>query len=139
MLELSDSLLNKNLIVNPNLKKILVVEDDLKNMKLFIAILKMIPNIQIISEEKGDRAVDLIKNEKPDLIILDIQLPGKSGIEICKELRMLEAFKTLPLIAVTAFAMKGDKERILDAGFTSYISKPINIQNFKELINNFLK
>ncbi len=137
-IDIDDFICRRSIMVSSNLKKVLVIEDDTKNMKLFIAILKRIPDIQIVSEEKGDQAVDLIKNENPDLVILDIQLPGKSGIEICKELRTLEAFKTVPLVAVTAFAMKGDKERILDAGFTSYVSKPINVQKFKELINNFL-
>ncbi len=117
----------------------LVVEDDLKNMKLFVAILKTISYIQIVTEERGDIAVELIKKERPHLIILDIQLPGKSGIEICKELRSDEMFKAVPIIAVTAFAMKGDKERILDAGFTMYVSKPIMVQNFKDLVAKFLK
>ncbi len=119
-------------------KKIIVVEDDLKNTKLFVAILKIIPNLQIIVEERGDRAVELIIKERPDLIILDIQLPGRSGIDICKELRTLEPFKPVPIVAVTAFAMKGDRERILDAGFTSYMSKPINVNEFREYVKRML-
>ncbi len=120
------------------MKKVLIVEDDLKNMKLFVAMLKTISDIQILKEERGDNAVQLIKKERPDVIILDIQLPGKSGIEICKELRSDRLFKTVPIIAVTAFAMKGDKERILDAGFTSYFSKPLIVQAFRDAIHKFL-
>ncbi len=99
--------------------------------------LKTISDIQILKEERGDNAVELIKKERPDVIILDVQLPGKSGIEICKEVRSDEAFKTVPIIAVTAFAMKGDRERILDAGFTSYMAKPIIVKAFKALVDKY--
>ncbi len=120
-------------------KKIIVVEDDSKNMKLFVAILRTIPNLLIIVEARGDRAVELIVKEHPDLIILDIQLPEKSGIEICKELRAIDMFKAVPIVAVTSFAMKGDRDRILDAGFTTYMSKPINVNEFREYVKRMLQ
>ena len=120
-------------------KKIYVIEDNEKNMSLFTAILKTIPDIEISSETRGDTGLELIKNGNPDLIILDIQLPGLNGIEICKELRQIDAFKETPIIAVTAFTMKGDQENIMGAGFTQYISKPIRVMQFKETVTNYLK
>ena len=81
----------------------------------------------------------LIKSGNPDLIILDIQLPEMSGIDICKKLKELKKFKDIPMIAVTSFAMKGDKDRILSAGFSEYISKPINVNEFRELVKDYLK
>lgn len=119
-------------------KKIYVIEDNEKNMSLFTAILKTIPGIEIITETRGDKGLELIKNGDPDLIILDIQLPGMNGIEICKELRKMERFSKLPIIAVTAFTMKGDQETILAAGFSQYISKPIRVIQFKDVIAHYL-
>ncbi len=121
------------------LKNIYVIEDNEKNMKLFNAILKLIPDIKIFTETKGDLGLELIKSGDPDLIILDIQLPKMSGIDIAKELRKIDKFKMVPIIAVTSFAMKGDKERILAAGINKYISKPIKVQEFREIITDILK
>ena len=121
------------------MKSVYVVEDNEKNMKLFRAILKLIPNIEIFEETRGDLGLELIKSSNPDLVILDIQLPEMSGIEICSELKKLDKFKGIPFIAVTSFAMKGDKERILAAGFDQYISKPIKVQEFRELVKKQLQ
>ena len=103
-----------------SLKNVYVIEDNEKNMKLFRAILKLIPDLKLYEESKGDLGLALIKSGEPDLIILDIQLPEMNGIEICNELRKMDKFKDTPIIAVTSFAMKGDKERILKAGFNQY-------------------
>ncbi|MBD3187421.1 response regulator [Candidatus Bathyarchaeota archaeon] len=119
-------------------KKIFIVEDNEKNMSLFNAILKTIPDIEVKSAERGDEGFEMIKQGEPDLIILDVQLPGMNGIEICKELRKIEKFNELPIIAVTAFTMKGDQERIMAAGFTEYISKPIRVKNFKETVSGYI-
>ncbi|MBN1215053.1 MAG: response regulator [Candidatus Lokiarchaeota archaeon] len=120
-------------------KNVYVIEDNEKNMKLFKAILNLIPNIQIFTETQGDSGLELIKSGNPDLIILDIQLPKLSGIDITKELRKIERFKSVPIIAVTSFAMKGDRERILKAGIDQYISKPIKVQEFREKVTEILK
>jgi len=120
-------------------KNVYVIEDNEKNMKLFKAILNLIPNIQIFTETQGDSGLELIKSGNPDLIILDIQLPKLSGIDITKELRKIERFKSIPIIAVTSFAMKGDRERILKAGIDQYISKPIKVQEFREKVTEILK
>jgi CheY-like chemotaxis protein len=120
-------------------KNVFVIEDNEKNMKLFRAILNLIPNIEIYEEARGDLGFELIKSGNPDLIILDIQLPEMNGTEICTELRKIKKFKNVPIIAVTSFAMKGDKEHILASGFNQYISKPIKVQEFRELVLNYLQ
>lgn len=120
-------------------KNIYVIEDNEKNMKLFVAILKLLPDVQIYTETGGDTGLELIKSGDPDLVILDIQLPEISGIDICTELRKIEKFKTIPIIAVTSFAMKGDKERILQAGFNDYVAKPIKVAEFRELVKKLLE
>ncbi|MHA1725744.1 MAG: response regulator [Promethearchaeota archaeon] len=120
-------------------RKIYIIEDNDKNLKLFVAVLKVLPDIELFTETRGDTGFELIKSGNPDLIILDIQLPEMSGIDICKELRCIEKFKDTPIIAVTSFAMKGDRERIMEAGFTDYVSKPIKISEFRELVLKLLK
>jgi CheY-like chemotaxis protein len=120
-------------------KKVVVIEDDRKNMKLFEAILLKIPNLTLIKEVDGKRGLELIKTESPDLIILDIRLPNLNGIEICKEVRKLNRFKEIPIIAITAYAMKGDEKRILKAGFTKYLSKPLNVKGFRKIIFELLE
>lgn len=119
-------------------KNVYIVEDHEINMKLFRAILKGIPNVDLFEAISGDQGLEFIKSGEPDLIILDIQLPEINGIEICTELRKIEKFKELPIIAVTSFAMKYDKERILSAGFNAYISKPIKVAEFRELISRII-
>ena len=119
-------------------KKVAIIEDDPKNMKLFEAILSMLGDITILKEEHGERGLELIIEKRPDLVILDIRLPGRSGIEICRELRSRDTFKEVPIIAVTAYAMSGDKERIMDAGFDEYITKPIILREFRKTMKRFI-
>ena len=88
------------------MKNVYVIEDNEKNMKLFRAILKLIPDIEIFEETRVDLGFELIKSGNPDLVILDIQLPEMNGIEICTELRKMDKFKEIPIVAVTSFAMK---------------------------------
>ncbi len=119
-------------------KKIYLIEDNEKNMKLFKAILNTMLDIEIFAETEGEKGLEMIKSGEPDLVILDIQLPKISGIDICIELRKMDKFKNIPIIAVTAFAMKGDEERILSAGFNKYIAKPIKVSEFREVIKSEL-
>jgi len=120
-------------------KKIYIVEDNEKNLELFKAVLGTMPNIEVFTAITGKEGLELIKPNNPDIILLDIQLPDINGTEICVELRKLKKFKKTPIIAVSSFAMKGDKERILEAGFDYYLSKPLKISNFREKIKEFLK
>jgi len=118
--------------------KIFIVEDNKKNLELFIAVLGTMPNLEIFTSITGQEGLKLIQSINPDVILLDIQLPDINGTEICRELRKLKKFKKTPIIAVSSFAMKGDKERILEAGFTYYISKPLKITNLREIIRKSL-
>ena len=77
-------------------------------------------------------------NHKPDLIIMDIQLPKVSGVEVAKRLRQMPSFNRIPIIAVTAYAMKGDKEKIIKAGCDAYLSKPINTRQLPEIVDKML-
>ncbi len=121
------------------MKKIIIVEDNRKNLELFKAVLGMIPNLEILAKENGKDGLELIKSEEPDIILLDIQLPDMKGTDICKELRKMKKFFNTPIIAVTSFAMKGDKERIIEAGFNDYVSKPLNILEFRKKIRNIIE
>ncbi|QEE16624.2 response regulator [Promethearchaeum syntrophicum] len=120
-------------------KKIYIIEDNEKNLELFVAVLATIPNLEILTSATGRDGLNLIYSSNPDIILLDIQLPDISGTDICKQLRKDKKFNKTPIIAVTSFAMKGDKERILESGFNDYISKPLLIKNFREKIQNLLR
>ena len=120
-------------------KQIFIVEDDEKNLELFKAVLGTIPNLSISTSITGKEGLQYLKTNNLDVIILDIQLPDMSGIDICKELRKLDKYEKTPILAVTSFAMKGDKERILDAGFNDYISKPLQIKEFRESVIKYLE
>lgn len=121
------------------LKYVYVIEDDPKNMKLFKAILRKVKNIEIKTAMEGKKGLEMIENGNPDLIILDIKLPEISGTKICQRLRKQKKFKDVPIIAVTAYAMNGDQERILKAGFNEYLTKPIKVNNFRKTINRYLE
>lgn len=116
-----------------------MIEDNRKNLELFKAVLGMIPNLEILTKDNGKDGLELIKSEEPDIILLDIQLPDMKGTDICIELRKMDKFFYTPIIAVTSFAMKGDKERIIEAGFNDYVSKPLNIIDFRKKIQNLME
>lgn len=119
-------------------KRILVVEDNELNMKLFRDLLET-HNFEVIGTHDGILAFDLACESSPDLILMDIQLHGISGFDIIKRLKRDDSMKHVPIIAVTAFAMKDDEEKILQSGCEAYISKPISIGHFLETINGFLE
>lgn len=119
-------------------KKILIVEDNELNRKLYFYTLKSIDAEFSIAVD-GYEALDKIRKENPDLVILDIQIPGISGIEVIKEIRKEPQFKNLMVVAVTAYSMQGDMEKILAAGCNHYVSKPINTREFPILIKGLLE
>jgi len=114
-------------------KSILIVEDNGLNMKLFNDLLEA-NGYEIIKTRNGLEALDLARAHKPDLILMDIQLPEVSGLEVTKWLKEDDELHKIPVIAVTAFAMKGDEERIRQGGCEAYISKPISVGSFVETI-----
>ncbi len=119
------------------MKKILVVEDNETNLYLIRFILEK-SGYEVIEAREGTVGVELAIKEKPDLIIMDIQLPDIDGLEATKKIRASEADGDIPIIALTSFAMAGDRERALAAGCTGYIEKPINPDTFIAEIEKFL-
>lgn len=119
-------------------KTVLIVEDNELNMKLFHDLLEA-HGINTVQTREGKRAFDMAREYKPDLIIMDIQLPEISGLEITKQLKQDEELKSIPVIAVTAFAMKGDEQKIREGGCEDYISKPISVAHFIEVVKKHLK
>ncbi len=118
-------------------KTVLIVEDNELNMKLFHDLLDA-HGYRTIQTRDGLEALDLARKHVPDLILMDIQLPEVSGLEVTKWLKEDEKLKAIPVIAVTAFAMKGDEEKIRQGGCEAYISKPISVMHFLETIRKFL-
>lgn len=118
-------------------KRILIVEDNDLNLKLFRDLLNA-NGYETIETKEGLEAISLTRNMRPDLILMDIQLPEISGLDVTKKLKADEEIRHIPVIAVTAFAMKDDEEKILKAGCEAYISKPISIDGFLHTVRKFL-
>lgn len=118
-------------------KKIMIVEDNELNMRLFRDLLAA-HGYSTIETRDGLRALDLAKTEKPDLILMDIQLPHVSGLDVTRWMKADEETCDIPIIAVTAFAMRGDEERIREGGCQSYLSKPIQVSSFIKTIREFI-
>ncbi len=118
-------------------KKILIVEDNELNMKLFHDLLE-VHGYSTLQTRDGREALDLAREHHPDLILMDIQLPEVSGLEVTKWIKEDEDLKSIPVIAITAFAMKGDEEKIREGGCEAYIAKPISVANFLQTIEEVL-
>jgi two-component system cell cycle response regulator DivK len=118
-------------------KTVLVVEDNELNMKLFHDLLEA-NGYDIVQTRNGLEAIDLARKHRPDLILMDIQLPEVSGLEVTKWIKEDDDLKTIPVIAITAFAMKGDEERIRQGGCEAYLSKPISVSKFVETVKVYL-
>ena len=117
-------------------KKILIVEDNDLNMKLFNDLLQA-HGYETVQTVDGRDALKLAREHSPDLILMDIQLPEISGLEVTKMLKADDDLKGIPVIAVTAFAMKGDEEKIREGGCEGYIAKPISVPHFLETVKKF--
>ncbi|MBN1383514.1 MAG: response regulator [Elusimicrobia bacterium] len=119
------------------MKKILVVEDNEKNMYLISFLLEK-NNYEVIKATRGEEGVEIALKEKPDLVLMDIQLPGIDGLEATKKIRTSQSGREIPIIAVTSYAMSGDREKLIKGGCTGYIEKPINIEAFLLEIKKYL-
>lgn len=117
-------------------KTVLVVEDNDLNMKLFCDLLEA-HGYETIKTRDGRAVLDIVREKRPDLILMDIQLPEVSGLEVTRWLKQDAALKEIPVVAVTAFAMKGDEERIRQGGCEAYIAKPISVARFIETVRQF--
>ncbi len=118
-------------------KTVLIVEDNELNMKLFSDLLEA-NGIKTIETKDGREVLDLARAHNPDLIIMDIQLPEVSGLEVAGWLKEDDALCHIPIVAVTAFAMKGDEQKIREGGCEDYISKPISVTNFLDVVQSYL-
>jgi two-component system cell cycle response regulator DivK len=119
-------------------KTVLVVEDNDLNMKLFHDLLEM-GGYNVLQAKDGMEGWRMAREQRPDLILMDIQLPSVDGLEVTKWLKDDENLKSIPVIAVTAFAMKGDEEKVREGGCDAYIVKPISLFNFLETVERFAK
>ena len=117
-------------------RTVLIVEDNELNMKLFHDLLAA-HGYRTIQTRNGFDALELARTHRPDLILMDIQLPEVSGLEVTKWLKEDDELRHIPVIAVTAFAMKGDEERIRSGGCEAYISKPISVLTFLDTVRRF--
>lgn len=118
-------------------KTVLIVEDNELNMKLFHDLLEA-HDINTIETRNGKDVMEMARTQRPDLILMDIQLPEISGLDITKMLKADDDLKSIPVIAVTAFAMKGDEEKIRESGCEDYISKPISVVGFIDVVRKYL-
>jgi two-component system, cell cycle response regulator DivK len=118
-------------------KTVLIVEDNELNMKLFNDLLEA-HGYATLKTGHGIEAMELARAHKPDLILMDIQLPEVSGLEVTRWLKQDDELKSIPVIAVTAFAMKGDEERIREGGCEAYLSKPISVAKFISTVKTYL-
>jgi CheY-like chemotaxis protein len=119
-------------------KTILVVEDNELNMKLVRSLLQL-ENYQIIEADNAEKGIQLARDHHPDLILMDIQLPGMDGLKASELISNDEDLKDIPIVALTSYAMEGDKEKALAAGCVGYISKPIETRSFPEAIAKYLQ
>jgi two-component system cell cycle response regulator DivK len=118
-------------------KCVLIVEDNELNMKLFNDLLEA-NGYTTVQTRSGVEAVELAKTHRPDLILMDIQLPEVSGLQVIQWIKNDESLKHIPVIAITAFAMKGDEEKIRQGGCEAYLSKPISVVKFLETVRIYL-
>jgi two-component system, cell cycle response regulator DivK len=118
-------------------KTVMIVEDNELNMRLFRDLLTAF-GYRTVETRDGLQALDLARAEKPDLILMDIQLPEVSGLDITRWMKADDELSSIPIIAVTAFAMRGDEERFLEGGCQDYLSKPISVSSFVGAVRKFI-
>ena len=133
----TDTLQGQRPTARPGAKTVLIVEDNELNMKLFHDLLD-VHGYATLQTRSGMEALSLARKHRPDLILMDIQLPEVSGLEVTKWLKEDDDLRDIPVVAVTAFAMKGDEERIRQGGCEAYISKPISVMGFVETVRRFI-
>jgi two-component system cell cycle response regulator DivK len=119
-------------------KKVLVVEDNEKNLYLITFILEKMGH-KVIAAKTGEEGVELALKERPDLILMDIQLPGINGLETTRRIRASKEDGEVPIIALTSYALVGDREQVMSAGCTGYIEKPINPETIMGEIDKYLR
>jgi CheY-like chemotaxis protein len=120
------------------IKTILVVEDNTLNMKLVRGLIK-IGKYHMLEANDAELGIQLVREKRPDLVLMDIQLPGMDGLSATKIIKEDPELKDTPIVALTSYAMQGDKEKALAAGCTGYIAKPIDTRKFLKTVSQYLK
>lgn len=120
------------------MEKVLVIEDNLDNLRLISYSLKR-AGYEVIHAQSGEEGIEMAKREKPFFIIMDINLPGIDGLETTMKIKEIEEIRNIPIIAITSFAMVGDREKIISAGCNGYFEKPIDPLKIVESIHRILK
>ena len=128
----------KKVAVGRRMTTVLIVEDNERNMRLMRLLLRPL-GYQLLEATDGKEALATLEGTTPDIILVDIQLPDVDGLEITRRLRQQERFATTPIVALTAYAMPGDREMFLRAGCTGYVAKPIDTRAFPEIIASYLQ
>jgi CheY-like chemotaxis protein len=118
-------------------RKILIVDDNELNLKLCCAILKA--NYEVLTAATAEEGLEKARRIRPDLILMDIQLPGMDGLTATQAIKSDDDLKAIPVVALTSFAMVGDREKALSAGCEEYLAKPIEIQGLKSMVARFLE
>ena len=118
---------------------VLYVEDNPANMRLVEQILKQFHDVELIGEETAESGIDVAEQRQPDLILMDINLPGMDGFQALAELKRKDATRHIPVVAISANAMDTDAQHGLDSGFHGYLTKPLNLQQFISMIRTQLK
>lgn len=119
-------------------ERILVVEDDPQNSYLIGFILER-AGYEVVSATDGEQAIDEVEKAKPDLILMDMLLPKMNGYEATRRIKSQSEYKDIPIVALTAYSMKGDREKILESGSDGYISKPIDPETFVSEMQEYLR
>lgn len=119
------------------MKRILIIEDNEDNLYMIKFILEH-SKLEVICAKTGTEGIEATIKDKPDLILMDIQLPDINGLEVTKKIRQLTPDRQLPIVAISSYAMTGDKQKALEAGCTGYIEKPINPETIIDEIQSFL-
>jgi two-component system, cell cycle response regulator DivK len=114
-------------------KTVLIVEDNPLNMKLFGDVLEA-QGYTTLRVRDGDDAIDAARSARPQLVLMDIQLPGRSGMDIAKEMKLDPELRHIPVVAITAYALRGDRERILASGCSDYVAKPVSIDRLIDVV-----
>jgi two-component system cell cycle response regulator DivK len=119
-------------------KKILVVDDNQDSRELVVKVLKN-KGYEMVEAVDGEEAIEKAIAERPNLILLDISIPKLNGYEVTQKLKDMEEFENIPIVALTAHAMKGDRKKALEAGCEGYITKPINVRELPAQVKSFIK
>jgi CheY-like chemotaxis protein len=125
-------------LANANTQSILYIEDNPSNLALMEAVIARIPKLAMLSAPNAETGLDMAKSHLPDLILMDINLPGMDGVEALNKLRSQDKTKNIPVIALTAAAMPHEIERGIEAGFEQYVTKPIKITEVLDAFNRYL-